>query len=179
MSPSTKNNAGAPLPLDDRLHAELRRFALKCLRGERVDHTLAPTDLVHEACLRLQAIGSTESMTAADVKRLAAHTMRRILVDHARRRSTEKRDASRRRELGEVFEGPAARDEYVVALDAALLDLAEFDESLVVVVELLFFGGCSVEETASALDVSPRTVKRRWSLAKGWLHKRITEDADR
>jgi RNA polymerase sigma factor (TIGR02999 family) len=171
--------AGEPARLDERLYSELKSVAAACLRGERADHTFAPTDLLHEACLRLPAIGSNDSRPAAEIRRLAARTMRRILVDHARRRSTEKRDASRRVVLGEDVDFAVARDEYVVALEGALAALAELDDQLVATVELLFFGGCTVEETARTLEVSPRTVKRRWSLAKGWLHRKITDDAGR
>lgn len=179
MSLFLERPAGGPSRLDERLYAELRRTAAACLRGERADHTLVPTDLVHEACLRLGETSSTDAMTAAEIRRLAARTMRRILVDHARRRSADKRDAGRRVDLGDGFDCAVRRDEYVVALEGALVDLAELDDGLVAVVELLFFGGCTVEEAAQALDVSPRTVKRRWSLAKGWLHREISRDAGR
>lgn len=170
---------GEPARLDERLYSDLRRVAAACLRGERTDHTFAPTDLVHEACLRLRAIGSSDPLSDAKIRRLAARTMRRILVDHARRRSAEKRDPSRRVFAGEDVACAVARDEYVVALEGALADLAELDDELVAVVELLFFSGCTVEEAALALEVSPRTVKRRWSLAKGWLHREITNHAGR
>jgi RNA polymerase sigma-70 factor, ECF subfamily len=179
MSHFSEQDGGEPASVDERLYSELKRVAAACLRGERADHTFDPTDLVHEACLRLKAIGSSDAMPAAEIRRLAARTMRRILVDHARRRSTQKRDASRRVFAGEDVDCALERDEYVVALNSALAALAELDDGLVAVVELLFFGGCTVEETARALEVSPRTVKRRWSLAKGWLHREITNYAGR
>ncbi|HYC77209.1 MAG TPA: ECF-type sigma factor [Planctomycetota bacterium] len=163
--------------VDERLYAELRKVAAACLRGERSDHTFSPTDLVHEACLRLLPGGTGASMTGAEIRRLAARTMRRVLVDHARRRSAEKRDGDRRVALDHDVAAPAARDAYVVALETALVALAEEDDELVAVVELLFFGGCTVQETARTLGMSERTVKRRWRLAKGWLHRRIAADA--
>ncbi len=179
MSHFLEQRSDEPSRLDDRLYAQLKRAATACLRGERADHTLGPTDLVHEACLRLQGIGASDATSAEEIRRLAARAMRRVLVDHARRRSTAKRDAGRRVVADEPIDYAVARDEYVTALDGALVDLAEYDDELVAVVELLFFGGCTVEETAKALDLSPRTVKRRWSLAKGWLHREITDHARR
>jgi RNA polymerase sigma-70 factor, ECF subfamily len=176
MTHSPESKAETAEPFDGRLYAELKRVAAACLRGERGDHTYSPTDLVHEACLRLGTSESNGIGSPAEIRRLAARTMRRILVDHARRRAAEKRDASRRVPLDDRFDVPAARDAYVVALDRALADLAALDDELAAVVELLFFGGCTVEEAADSLRVSPRTVKRRWRLAKGWLHREITND---
>lgn len=179
MSQFLEKPSDPPVPLDERLYAELKKVAAACLRGERSDHTLAPTDLLHEACLRLRLTSPSESRSPVDLRRLAARTMRHILVDHARQRSAVKRDAGRLDSRGLEAQSAVARDKYIVELDGALAALAEFDEELVAVVELLFFGGCTVDETAIALSLSPRTVKRRWSLAKGWLHREITNDATR
>ena len=147
-------------------HAELRRLARSFLRGERRDHTLAPTDLVHEAFLRLDPERARGDRIAA------ARVMREVLIDHARRRAAAKRSGGTRTPLTEDV--ALERDAYVLALDDALADLASVDPELASVVELRFFGGATVEETAEALAISPRTVKRRWQLAKAWLHREIT-----
>ena len=151
-------------PVGLRQHAELRQLARRFLRGERRDHTLAPTDLVHEAWVRL---GRGRNFVAA------ARVMREVLIDHARRRSAAKRSGGRRVEMPDPEAVAIERDAYVIALDEALADLAQIDPELSAVVELRFFGGASVEETAAALELSPRTVKRRWQLAKAWLHREI------
>jgi RNA polymerase sigma factor (TIGR02999 family) len=169
-----ETRSGGPSPLDERLYSEMKRVAAACLRGERAEHTFTPTDLVHEACLRLRKLEAGGEATTAEIRRMAARTMRRVLVDHARRRAAEKRDSGRRVSFDEDADRAVERDAYVVALDHALADLAALDDGLAAVVDLLFFGGCTVEEAAHALGVSPRTVKRRWRLAKGWLHREIT-----
>jgi RNA polymerase sigma-70 factor, ECF subfamily len=176
MAQFLETQAGEPAPLDDRLYSEMKRVAAACLRAERGDHTFSPTDLVHEACLRLRTLEAGGAASAVEMRRIAARTMRRILVDHARRRAAEKRDAGRRVPLDDGADRAVARDAYVVALDRALADLAALDDDLAAVVELLFFGGCTVDEAARVLSVSPRTVKRRWRLAKAWLHREITND---
>jgi RNA polymerase sigma factor (TIGR02999 family) len=168
----------AAVNLDPTTHASLRELATRVLRGERPDHTLAPTDLVHEAWLRLANRSGGSGGPAADGapdRLFAARVMRQVLVDHARRRAAAKREGNRGvREL-DPDQVALARDEYVVALDGALAELAESDPELAAVVDLRFFGGLSVEETAAALATSPRTVKRRWQVAKAWLHREIAE----
>jgi RNA polymerase sigma factor (TIGR02999 family) len=176
MAHFLETRAGEPAPFDERVYAEMKRVAAACLRRERRDHTFSATDLVHEACLRLRTLESSGAASPAEIRRLAARTMRRILVDHARRRAAEKRDAGRRVSFDDGVDRAVARDAYVLALDRALTDLAALDDGLAAVVELLFFGGCTVDEAAHVLEVSPRTVKRRWRLAKGWLHREITND---
>lgn len=156
---------------------ELRYLAGHYLRGERRDHTLQPTALVHEAYLRL--VGDHEMVWEGRVHffNVAAQAMRRILIDHARRRGAAKRGSDRRKfSLDEVIEPFEYRDEYLVALDEALTELASVDEQLSRVVELRFFGGLSIEETAKVLGVSGMTVKRAWKMARGWLHREITKD---
>lgn len=164
------------MSLDAATHAELRRVAERLLRGERRDHTLAPTELVHEAWLRL-ARGAGDGLRegGAPDRLLAAHVMRQLLVDHARRRRAAKRDAGRRAAGGaELLERQVAqRDRWVVELDTALRELAGHDAELARIVELRFFGGLDVEETAELLSLSPRTVKRRWQVARAWLQREI------
>ena len=156
-------------------------MAAGALAREHRAHTLAPTELVHEAWLKLRATPlSAEPSRLA----LAARAMRETLVDHARRRGALKRGEGRaplalergegRAPLALAEESPAAeRDAYVVALDEALHELALHDPELARVVELRFFGGLDEAELAQAMALSPRTLKRRWQLAKAWLHERI------
>ena len=149
-------------------YAELRRVAAALLARERRAHTLAPTELVHEAWLKVRGGSAPRSRVA-----LAASAMRAALVDHARRRTAQKRGA------GAVAVGVSAttaaveRDAYLVALDEALDELAGVDLELARLVELRFFGGLEPEAVARALGLSPRTAKRRWQLAKAWLHRHI------
>ena len=160
--------------LDDSAYAELRSIAARELGRERRDHTLRPTDLVHEAWLRLEG---SRSEPAPPLRLWAARTMRQVLVDHARRRSALRRDAGRRAELEDDAPG-VERDQQLFDLDAALLELARLAPELAAIVELLHFGGCTVEEAARELQTTPRTVKRRWRLAKAWLHREIADDHD-
>ena len=156
---------------------ELRYLAGHYLRSERGDHTLQPTAMVHEAYLRL--VGDREMVWEgrAHFFNVAAQAMRRILIDHARRRRAAKRGSDRQKfSLEEIIEPFEYREEYLVALDDALTELASVDEQLGRVVELRFFGGLSIEETAEVLGVSAMTVKRAWKLARGWLHREITKE---
>lgn len=179
MAQPPEIEAAVVVPIDDNLYRDLRGVAAAFLAGERRDHTLTPTDLLHEAYLRLPKSETDRTLSPDAFRRLAAQIMRHVLVDHARRRATEKRNAGRRIAIDDQIDAAVARDEYVVAFDRALADLAEIDDGLVAVVDLLFFGGCTVDETARTLDLSPRTVKRRWSLAKGWLHREIKSRGNR
>jgi len=149
-------------------YAELRQVAAALLARERRGHTLAPTELVHEAWLKVRSSAEPRSRIA-----FAASAMRAALVDHARRRTAQKRGAGA--VVPELATEVAARerDVYVVALDEALAELAAFDAELAQLVELRFFGGLELEAVARALELSPRTAKRRWQLAKAWLHRRI------
>lgn len=150
-------------------YQELRALARARLRRERADHTLQPTELVHEAYLRLlQAPTGWESR--AHFFGAAAQAMRRILVDHARRRAAEKRGgAARRVTLGELTVGAPEPDVDVLALDEALTALAAEDARLGRLVHLRYFAGFSIADTAEALGVSPATVKRDWAYARAWL----------
>jgi len=162
--------------------AELRRVAAGVLAREHRGHTLRPTELVHEAWLKLRGHVPPDVSDVANVANvadtasrvaLAAHAMRETLVDHARRRGAVKRGGGRTPEPLDERAVAVERDAYVVALDEALDRLAELDPELARVVELRFFAGLDVDAVARALALSPRTVKRRWQLAKAWLHRRI------
>lgn len=159
------------------VYAELRRLAGARLRGERADHTLQATAIVHEAYIRLVDQTRVEWRNRAHFFAIAARLIRRILVDHARRRQADKRGGGNVRvTLDEQLVAPAMRDLDLVALDDAMRELAEMDPELAGLVELRFFGGLTIRETAESLGVSPATVKREWATARAWLHRRIEDD---
>jgi RNA polymerase sigma factor (TIGR02999 family) len=157
------------LPL---VYDELRRIAARQLRRERPNHTLQPTALVHEVYLRLVDQHRIEWQNRAQFFGVAAQLIRRILVDHARNRRTAKRGGGTLTvTLDDAISEPARRDIDLVKLDDALLSLATKDQQQSRVVELRFFGGLSIDDTAEVLGVSPSTVKRDWAAAKAWLYR--------
>jgi len=165
----------AVLPL---VYDELRMLADRALRGERSDHTLQPTALVHEAYLRLLKQDGIRWRNRAHFLGVAACLMRRILVDHARAHATDKRGGGHGiLPLDEVLAYAPEPPVDIVALDEALTRLAELDRQQSRVVELRFFGGLTIEETAETLAISPATVKREWTLAKAWLYREVSEGA--
>lgn len=169
-------NSAAAVKLLPLVYDELRTLADRYLRDEPRDHTLQGTALVHEVYIRLVGHNERTCENRAHFFAIAASAMRRILVDHARRRQAVKRGGDRHKlSLENVLEPSDYRFEYLVALDDALTDLALVDEGPARVVELRFFGGLSVDETAEVLGVAPITVKRMWKLARGWLHREITK----
>ena len=156
------------------VHAELRRLARREMRRERPEHTLQTTALVNEAYLRLVDIGAVDWNDRAHFFAMSARLMRRILVDHARSRRYQKRGGGAQREsFDEEVTIAAAPGTDLVALDDALQALAAIDRRKSDVIELRFFAGLSVEETAAALDVSTSTVLRDWRLARAWLLKEL------
>jgi RNA polymerase sigma factor (TIGR02999 family) len=156
------------------VYAELRRIAARQLAGERVDHTLQPTALVHEVYLRLVDQRQVDWQNRAHFFGVAAQVMRRILVDHARRHSAGKRgDGVRCVSLDDAKEVPAAGEIPILALDRALDRLQQVDADLARIVELRAFGGLTVEEAAHVLKISPSTAKRDWRTAKAWLSREL------
>lgn len=153
------------------LYAELRRRARAHLRRESPGHTLSPTDLVHDIYLRLSR-QRLEWSNREQFYATASRMMRRVLVDHARAKRTSKRDALRI-ELGEDVAAVNASVVDVLAVDAALEELAAEDERQARLVELRFFGGLTLEEAASTLCVSLPTAKRDWRFARAWLARRL------
>jgi RNA polymerase sigma-70 factor (ECF subfamily) len=152
------------------VHQELHQIARRCMAGERVGHSLQATALVNEAYVRLVDGTVVAWHDRAHFLAVAARIMRRILVDHARARYARKRGGGDARvTFDEALVVTAEARENFVALDDALEALAKFDERKSRVVELRFFGGLSVEETAAVLKVSVDTVMRDWRLAKAWL----------
>jgi RNA polymerase sigma factor (TIGR02999 family) len=157
------------------VYDELRRLAGHYLRRERPDHTLQSTALVHEAYLRMVDQRRVRWQNRAHFFGVAAQIIRRILVDHARSHKAEKRGADAvNLSLDEAMAVPEERQVDLVALDDSLSSLASLDPQQGRIVELRFFGGLSIEETAEVLDVSPATVKRDWALAKAWLYRDMT-----
>lgn len=156
------------------VYEELKRIAVRELRRERAAHTLQATALVHEAFLRLRKVEGMELESRTRFLAFAAHVMRRVLVDHARRKGFAKRGGlGVHVTLAEAEEIGASRPPDLVALDEALAQLARIDRRKATVVELRFFGGLSVEETAEVLGVSPETIKREWRRAKAWLYREL------
>lgn len=157
------------------VYEELRRLARHQLRRERPDHTLQTTALVNEVYLRLVGLERMQWRDRGHFFAMAATLMRRVLVDYARERGRDKRGGgvSVTSLDGQDEAGPTASID-VVALDEALASLAEIDARQARIVELRFFGGLTVEETADALEISPATVKREWVSARAWLYHQIT-----
>lgn len=167
---------GELMPL---VYQELHKLASHYLRHERADHTLQPTALVHEAYLRLTGVRQADFQNRVHFFGAAAQAMRRILVDHARRRRASKRgDGDRRVDLDEALNVGIDVRLDLVALDEALDQLAIVAPQPARVVELRCFGGLSIEESAAFLDVSPATVKRHWSFARVWLYRALRPGGD-
>jgi len=157
------------------VYDELRRLAEHYLRRERPGHTLQATALVHEAFLRLIDQEQVNWQNRAHFFGAAANLMRQILIQHARAKHAEKRGGEREKlYLDEVHNLVREQDWDLIALDDALNDLAAVSLQQSRVVELRFFGGLSIEETAEVLGISPATVKREWNVAKAWLHREIS-----
>jgi RNA polymerase sigma factor (TIGR02999 family) len=156
------------------VYDELRRAAHRYLRNERPDHTLQSTALVHEAYLRLEKQKhAAQFQNREHFLAICAQLMRQILVEYARTRNAAKRDGGCRLTLDDNL-AFKTRSVDMVALDDALKELAKLDQQQCSIVELRFFGGLSIEETAQAMNLSPTTVKRHWATAKIWLHHQIS-----
>ncbi len=166
-------DAAALEELTPLIYAELHRIAKSYMRRERDGHTLQTSALVNEAYVRLIDWKSAKWENRAHFFGVSAQLMRRILVDFARSRPKAKDGEARHVSLDEAFTVTAEQDADLVALDEALNELARFDERKAKIVELKFFGGLSVEETAVVLKISGVTVMREWSKAKAWLYREL------
>lgn len=157
------------------IYSELKRIANNYLRQERISHTLQPTALVHEAYLKLIDHTRMNWQNRAHFLGMAATLMRQILIDHARKHRAGKRGGEQENLSLEESIVIVSDEKSVdlIALDEALKDLAKFDEQKARIVELRYFGGLSVEETAEVLGVSEITIKRHWRMAKAWLAEAI------
>ena len=162
------------------VHDELRRIARRCLHGERANHSVQATELVNEAYLRLVDVRQVDWQDRTHFLAMSARLMRRVLVDLARSRAADKRGGGAVRvTLDEAAIGGVAPDADVIRLDDALQALAALDDRKSRVVELRFFGGLTVDETAVALQVSSKTVLRDWEFARAWLQRELTGEAGR
>jgi len=160
------------------IYSELRRIAARYMRSERPDHSLQPTALVNEAYLRLRKMHSIDWQSRSHFLAVSAHTMRQILVDHARAKNAGKRGVDWNRvtstgEIGAAVEAPVD----ILELDEALAQLESFDQRQAKVVEMRFFGGLSEDEIGAELGISERTVKRDWRIAKAWLYHELSHTA--
>jgi RNA polymerase sigma-70 factor, ECF subfamily len=159
------------------VYDELRRIARRCLSGQSSNHTLQPTALVHEAYLRLAKRDSLGWQNRAHFFAMAAQMMRQILVDHARKHAAAKRGAN---PVTVVIDDAAAISKApsldLLALEDAMQRLARLDPRQCRIVELKFFGGLSIEETAEVVNISPATTKREWATARLWLHHAMSTD---
>lgn len=161
------------LPL---VYNELRRLAHSYLTRERQDMTLQTTALVHEAYLKLIDQHSVSFQNRAQFFALSAQAMRRILLDNARRHTAEKRGSGNKISLEDSAEIPVDANENLLALDMALQELESFDAQQAKIIELRYFGGLTIEETAEILKISPATVKREWTLARAWLYEKVKDE---
>jgi RNA polymerase sigma-70 factor, ECF subfamily len=173
-------NSGNPEALKELLalvYPELRRLADDLLRHERADHTLQPTALVHEAYIRLTGLREMRLESRRHFYGAAAMAMRRILVDYARQRRAQKRGgvSAQRAPLEEALNAPVDLRLDFERLDEALEELAAIAPQKARVVELRYFTGLSIQDTAELLDIAPATVKRHWTFARAWLHRALSE----
>ena len=162
------------------VHDELRRIARRCLYGERANHSVQATELVNEAFLRLVDVQHVDWQNRTHFLAMSARLMRRVLVDLARSRDADKRGGGAVRvTLDDAAIGGVAPDADVIRLDDALQALAALDDRKSRVVELRFFGGLTVDETAVALQVSSKTVLRDWEFARAWLQRELSREGGR
>ncbi len=160
------------LPL---VYNELRRLAHSYLKSERQDLTLQTTALVHEAYLKLIDQHSVDFRNRAQFFALSATAMRRILLDNARRHTAEKRGSGEKVFLEDIGEISIKANEKLIELDLALQELEDFDAKQAKIIELRYFGGLTIEETAEILMISPASVKREWTLARAWLYEKVSD----
>lgn len=174
LAAMTAGEPGAADELFERVYEELRGIARAFMARERGDHTLQPTAVVHEAYVRLLGASAPRWESRAHFFAAAAEAMRRILVDHARRKLARKRGGDWQRVESVEIAEPDGELVDLLALDQALGRLESRDADLARVVKLRYFAGLTVEETARALDQSPRSVNRSWTAARAWLRRELT-----
>lgn len=164
------------------IYQDMRRLAVAHMSGERRDHTLSPTALVHEAYVKFVDQRNTDWKNRLHFFSVAARIIRRILIDHAREKHAMKRGGGEANvtliSIAEQSIAAPTRDIDLLALDEAMLELAALDEQQARIVELRYFGGCTIEEIAELLGISKRTVDREWQAARAWLFDRLGEDEE-
>jgi len=170
MSNGDQNAAAQLMPL---VYSELRKLAAHYMNNETPGHTLQATALVHEAYFRLVEQTRVNYQGRAHFFAISAQLMRRILVDHARAKHAAKRGSNKKLPLDAVASFAADADMDLVGLDDALNRLADLDPQQSRIVEMRYFAGLSIEDTATALGISPSSVKRGWNMAKAWLHREL------
>jgi RNA polymerase sigma factor (TIGR02999 family) len=174
LSEISAGDKEAPDRLLPLVYDELRRLAHAYMKNERADHTLQATALVHEAYIQLVDWQNVSWQNRAQFFAVAAQIMRKVLVDYARGKNALKRGGGLSTiALDDGISFPSGNEVDLLSLDAALTELFSFDPQQARIVELRFFGGLTIEETASAMGISDSTVKRDWQIAKAWLHNRI------
>lgn len=161
------------LPL---VYPDLRRLAQAYFKNEKTEHTLQATALVHEAYIRLVNWENVSWQNRAHFFAVAAEVMRKILIDHARKKSAQKRDGGQRLIFDDALSFPDNKGLEILRLEEALKSLEALDPRQAKIVELRFFGGLSIKETAHVTNVSETTVKREWSFAKAWLQRELTRE---
>lgn len=166
----------APEELLPLVYGELRKLAQGYMGNENASHTLQATALVHEAYIRLVDWEKVSWQNRSHFFAVAASVMRKILVDYARQKKAQKRGFGQKLALDEAISFSSDQEIDLINLDEALESLAKFDELQSKIVELRFFGGLTIEETAHALGISPATVKREWTVAKAWLYQRMRDE---
>lgn len=179
LKAAAAGESSAAQRLTESIYVELRGLAARILERESPGHTLQPTALVHEVFLRLVDQKNVDLKGRTHFLAVAAQSMRRILVDHARKKMRQKRGGRRSHlSLDEQLVIRRGREEDVLAVEEALNRLAEIDQQQATIVELRFFGGLTVEEVAAALKMSKRTVEREWTAIRAWLRQQLTEEDD-
>lgn len=168
-------SSNAPEQLLPLVYDELRRLARSYMKSERPDHTLQATALVHDAYIRLVDWENVSWQNRAHFFSVASGVMRNILVNHAIKRKAQKRDFGQRMELTEDISFGDSRELDLVALNEALESLAKIEPRQEKIIEMRFFGGLSINETAHVLGISSATVKREWAIAKTWLYRRLKQ----
>lgn len=170
-----KGDRKTPDELLTLVYDELRKLAYTYMQNERSDHTLQPTALVHEAFIRVIDWENVSWESRAQFFSIVAKVMRNVLVDYARARHSNKRFGGQKIVLDDVISFPKDREINILKLEEALKSLENFDARQAKIIELRFFGGLSIEETAQVLKISDSTVKREWRFAKTWLQRELTQ----
>jgi RNA polymerase sigma-70 factor (ECF subfamily) len=176
LNAASAGERGAPERLLELVYDDLRRLAAAYLHDERNAQTLQATALVHEAYIRLVEWQNVSWQNRAHFFAVAAQVMRRVLVDHARARHAQKRDFGHKLAFDEAISIPSEREVDLLDLEEALMSLEGKDERQAKIVELRFFGGLSIKETAFVLSISETTVKREWDFAKAWFQRELTRN---